>query len=120
MSAFSIFLHDFDDACCLTQRIEKLNEKYPFLLKTNLAIVRVEIESWYLAGINNTVASKVDLKRIKSTNNISKEDFNEMIPKNFDSRIDFMNELLKEFSIDTAKKKNNSFDYFCTKFVNKL
>ncbi|NQU04751.1 MAG: hypothetical protein HQ568_01560 [Calditrichaeota bacterium] len=85
-----------------------------------MAIVRVEIESWYLAGMSDEVAPRLGLKGIKSTNDINKEDFNSMIPKDFDSRIDFMNELLKDFSINTAKKKNNSFDYFCTKFVNKL
>ncbi|MFW6029499.1 MAG: hypothetical protein ACOCRO_04515 [Halanaerobiales bacterium] len=34
--------------------------------------------------------------------------FNNLIPRNFDLRIDFMQELLKYFSIDTGKRKNKS------------
>jgi hypothetical protein len=50
------------------------------------------------------------------TDELTKEDFNGLIPPKFDSRIDFMFELLKYFSIDTAEKKNQSFRFFITRY----
>jgi hypothetical protein len=50
-----------------------------------------------------------------STEDISKKQFNNLIPKGFDSRIDFMLEILKYFSIKIAKQKNKSFRYFLQK-----
>jgi len=40
-----------------------------------------------------------------------------LIPKKFTSRIDFMSEILKKFSIEIAKQKNNSFQYFVEKYM---
>jgi hypothetical protein len=39
-----------------------------------------------------------------------------MIPKKFDSKIDFMIEILKYYSIDIAKQKNGSFKKFIDEF----
>ena len=49
---------------------------------------------------------------LASTDELTKEDFNRLIPRRFDSRIDFMFEILKSFSIETAARRNNSFDFF--------
>ena len=50
------------------------------------------------------------------TDNLTKEDFNGLIPGKYDSRIDFMFEILKYFSIDSAGKKNHSFRYFAERY----
>jgi hypothetical protein len=50
------------------------------------------------------------------TDDLTKEDFNRLIPKNYDSRIDFMFEILKYFSIDSARKKNHSFRFFVERY----
>ena len=47
---------------------------------------------------------------------MTKEDFNARIPKKFDSRIDFMFEILKSFSIETAARKNQSFHFFVNRY----
>jgi hypothetical protein len=43
---------------------------------------------------------------------MTKEDFNALIPPSFDSRIDFMFEILKSFSFVTAARHNRSFQFF--------
>ena len=43
-----------------------------------------------------------------------------MMPERFDSRIDFMMEILKLFSPVTAMDKNSSFQYFMTKHFSAL
>ena len=37
-------------------------------------------------------------------------------PGKYDSRIDFMFEILKYFSIDSARKKNHSFRFFVERY----
>lgn len=75
-----------------------------------------EIEGWYLAGLGNTEAEKFKIRTFSETDTITKEQFNALIPKTFDSRIDFMLEILRIFSIEIAKQKNRSFRYCIEKY----
>jgi hypothetical protein len=75
-----------------------------------------EIESWYYAGLTTESALSLDVPDFPFTDNLTKEDFNGLIPGKYDSRIDFMFEILKYFSIDTAGKKNHSFRYFAERY----
>ncbi|MEM3394055.1 MAG: hypothetical protein QXY79_03310 [Candidatus Methanomethylicia archaeon] len=59
---------------------------------------------------------KIKIPAVSNTEIISKEQFNGYIPKDI-SRIDFMIEILKNFSMEEAKKRNNSFRYFMKKFI---
>jgi hypothetical protein len=79
-----------------------------------------EIESWYLAGLTAKDLEKlnIDYKK-KKTDNLTKEQFNRLIPKKFISRIDFMQEVLKHFHLETAKQNNQSFKYFLEKYIQK-
>ena len=81
-----------------------------------IAIVVKEIESWYLAGLDNKQSKNLKIPILNSTDDITKEKFNQLIPKKFDSKLDFMTESLKCFSIETAKLKNKSFKYFIEKY----
>ena len=84
-------------------------------------IVKKEIESWYIAGLSDTNLKKLKIKLTAKgkkgdiTGNMTKEKFNKLMPKRFDSRIDFMLEILNQFSLNTAKKRNKSFSYFISK-----
>jgi len=82
----------------------------------NILVVIKEIESWYLAGLDDHACITLDLKPCTLTDGITKEQFNSLIPKKFDSRVNFMIEILKIFSIETAKTKNRSFRYFIEKY----
>lgn len=76
-----------------------------------------EIESWYLAGVDKDKAKIMKVKYIDDTNKITKEKFDMLIPKRL-CRLSFMIEILKNYNIDEATKRNNSFRYFINYFNN--
>jgi hypothetical protein len=81
-----------------------------------LQIVIKEIESWYLAGMDDNFARTYNIKWYKNTDNITKEDFDKIIPKKLLPRENFMIEILKSFSMDQAKIRNKSLRYFVNKY----
>jgi len=110
------FLRDINQSLCITARKEKVANTYGELIDLNKIIVVIkEVESWYLAGLDNNNCKELGLEAFDRTDETTKEQFNSLIPNRFDSRIDFMQEILKRFCIKTAKEKNASFDYFMSK-----
>ena len=73
-----------------------------------------EIESWYLAGFSQDNAEKYKVKFIYCTDDISKEKFRSMVPKDFNP-VSFQVEILKSFDTVLATMRNRSFNIFCTK-----
>jgi len=111
-----IYVEDFDKGPCFTFKREKIKEKFEELKNENIIIVKLEIESWYLAGTNDKIfKDRIDLKKIISTDNISKGLFEEYIPNNLTKK-EFILELMKFFDIKRAKERNKSFSYFITKW----
>jgi hypothetical protein len=82
----------------------------------SIVIVIMEIESWYYAGLPDDALQKFGLPSLPSTDGLTKEDFNALIPPSFDSRIDFMFEILKSFSPVTAVRHNRSFKFFFERY----
>lgn len=112
-----IFLHDLVEHPCFTICKEKIIEKFSQALDQNaIVIAKQEIESWYLAGIDRSHCERLKIKYVKDTEKVNKEKFNNIIPKTF-IRTDFMIEILKVFSIEEAKERNNSFLYFHSKYL---
>jgi hypothetical protein len=74
-------------------------------------VVIKEIESWYIAGLRDIESKKFGIQTFSTTDSLTKENFSNLIPKRYDSRLDFMIEILKNFSAETAKQKNKSFRY---------
>ena len=99
---------------CIRKK-QKIQGKLRNIDKTRIIVVIREIESWYLAGLDGINCRKLGVRPFNITDNITKEQFNNMLPEKFDSRIDFMLEILKCFSIDKAKEKNRSLKYFLEK-----
>jgi len=116
MGADYIYLTDINSSPCITAKKEEIQKKHPNIDKDKIIVVIKEIESWYLAGLDNKVCRQLKIKNFANTNNVTKEDFNSLIPKKFTSRIDFMSEILKNFSIEIAKQKNKSFRCFVEKY----
>jgi len=116
MGASYIFMADINDAPCVTAKKQRLKRKYKSLRLDRVIVVIKEIESWYLAGLDVETYKKFGIRYTPQTDSITKEQFNALIPKRFDSRIDFMAEILKVFSIDVAKRRNSSFRYCLKKF----
>lgn len=112
------FVTDINDKPCVTAKKQKVRETWKVTNEDKIIVIIKEIESWYLAGLDEKALSKLKIScshLLRDTDSLSKEKFDTLIPRKFDSRIDFMLELLKNFSIQTAKQKNRSFNYFFEK-----
>jgi hypothetical protein len=117
MGADYICQSDLDEAPCASKRKEKLIEKFSSFEESKIIVVKIEIESWYLALLDDNVCKRFKIKPsdIKNTDHITKEQFDMLIPRKFDSRVDFMVEILNCASIETARQRNTSFKYFVDK-----
>jgi len=112
-----IFVADMDNEPCITQKKQKIIEKYEIIEPDKIIIVKKEIESWYLAGLDNNSLKKLKIKEnLDKTDNIGKGKFNNLKPSKFISSSGFKQEILKHFNIDVAKQKNSSFNYFARKY----
>ena len=116
MGADYIYLTDINDSPCVTAKKREIQSEYKNINNDKVIVVIKEIESWYLAGLDNKVCKQLKINNFANTEYVTKEKFNALIPKKFTSRIDFMSEILKNFSIEIAKQKNNSFQYFVEKY----
>lgn len=116
MGADYIYMIDINNSPCVTAKKQETQNKFKNIEGERIMVVIKEIESWYLAGLGNAQANKFNIRNISETDTITKEQFNRLIPRKFDSRIDFMLEILKFFSIEIAKQKNRSFRYCIEKY----
>jgi hypothetical protein len=112
-----IFVADIDQERSVRDKKQILYYRFGDIDGKSIVVVIREIESWYLAGISLDAAQELGVADQAETNCMTKEDFNALIPPQFDSRIDFMFEILKSFSIETAVKKNDSFRFFVTRYL---
>lgn len=83
----------------------------------NIMVIIQEIESWYLAGIDDTGAKALGIHAPARTDFVTKEHFIRWIPRYYPSKIAFMIEILKHFSLSVAVEKNKSFRFFLEHFV---
>lgn len=116
MGADYVYVADIDNFECVTGKKGWIINQLEELDSDKILVVIKEIEAWYLAGIDEENSGK-GIENLSDTNEIFKEDFNELIPENFDSRIDFMQEIIKSFSVETGKAKNDSLSYFFSKYI---
>lgn len=117
MGADYIYVTDIDQVPCVTAKKDGTQHRLRNIDKEKIIVVIKEIESWYLAGLGNAQAEKFKISAFTETDDITKEQFKNLIPKTFNSRIDFLLEILKSFSIEAAKQKNKSFKYLVEKYV---
>ena len=109
---------DIDYHNSVRQKKKMLQMRFSNLSTEKIYIVIKEIESWYFAGVTNMFSREMGIPPLKDTNDLVKEEFNMLYHRRFKSRIDFMLEILKNYSITTAIKKNTSFAYFAEKHLN--
>ena len=116
MKADYIFARDFNDSPCITTKKEKITGEFKQITEDKIIVVVKEIESWYLAGLDENTSKKVGIrKKIRTEDRITKEDFNQLIPKNM-PRIEFMRNILENYDVEIAKRRNRSFGYFLNKW----
>jgi len=111
-----ILVADIDTERSVRDKKQLLYHWYPNVNGNSIVVVIMEIESWYYAGLPAESLQKFGLPTLPSTDGLTKEDFNALIPLAFDSRIDFMFEILKSFSPTTAALHNRSFKFFFDRY----
>ena len=111
-----IFVADINDAPCVTAKKEEIKKRFGNVNKDKIIVVKKEIESWYLAGLSEGKCKDLRIPSFRVIDGITKEQFGKLIPKDLGSEIYFMQEILKFFDMETAKKKNESFRYFVEKY----
>jgi len=109
------YIVDMNDEECIPAKKQKILARFNYINEEKIIVIRKEIEGWYRAGYDEERARKWKIKPIIDTNSLTKEQFNRLIPPHFTYRLPFMWEILKHFQIETAKKKNISFNYFFEK-----
>jgi hypothetical protein len=83
----------------------------------HIMVIVQEIESWYLAGINDIGAKALGIHVPARTDFVTKEHFIGLIPRYYPSKIVFMIEILKHFSLSVGVEKNKSFRFFIDHYV---
>lgn len=118
LEASLIFVSDLNKSPCITAKKVELIKSYKNLNKKNIIVVVRTIEGWFLAGLDMDMCKTLGLVYISNTNTneINKREFKDIIPKNFISEIAFRIEVTKRFSLEVAKKRNISFNYFMNNF----
>ena len=114
------FLSDLDShtSPCISSKKDERIREYSNLDPSNIIIVKEEIESWFLAGIDASLNQFKDWIIPDNTDNITKEDFDAMLENhNIDSKIDFLNKISRNYNFDLAVKRNKSFKYFLDKLI---
>jgi hypothetical protein len=109
-------LRDYDEGnqkCqCISERKNFVKNKFKNIRKDQIIIAIDEIEAWYLAGIDAESASDLGIDLFTHTNNVNKCDFVSKLEKSeYTYKKNFQMEIIKKFSIDTAREKNDSFQY---------
>jgi hypothetical protein len=115
MGAECLYVTDLDRAPCYTFRKEAIVNRIPRLHPRRIFVVRPVIEGWYLAGLSEEAARKLRIELPRSCDECDKQKFNALIPQRYDSRLDFTIEVLKQFSVEEARRKSTSFDYLLTR-----
>ena len=102
---------------CITERKRSRFDELEGLIELDkIIIAREEIESWFLAGVNTDldVFSKFTIP--DNTENISKEDFDEMIQDASFDKFEMFLLLAKYYDFDLALKRNSSLKYFVDRY----
>ena len=102
---------------CVTAKKCATMSQHPHLQIDRIAVVAPEIEAWYLAGLDKAACEALRIREFQNTNSLTKEHFMELISSTRRSEIDFRMDALSEFSLEVAKRKNDSFAYFCRKYL---
>ena len=115
-----IFLSDLDSDYhpCITSMKEERNDKYDGLDYSKIIIVKEEIESWYLAGVDNSLDIFKKWEIPDSTDEIKKEDFDKIYKTSFDSKKNCLIEIAKHYNFNLAINRNTSFKYFLNRLSN--
>ena len=110
-----IFVVDIDGFPCITVRKQNKLDTIKGLKERNIYVVKHEIESWYLAGLDSGSCRKFRIEYRAETSTLTKNYFDQLRYIKQNTHTLSMIEMLEVFDINVARKQNASFDYFCKK-----
>lgn len=119
MPADLIFLADKDTHPCITSKKQELTTHYKHLSPDNIVVISREIESWYLAGVLDDPDFALRHRLPADTDNLSKEQFIWHMPESCKSRLLFMLEIVKVYSLEKGCGRNKSLKYFFRKHLDR-
>ncbi|MBN2208098.1 MAG: hypothetical protein JW759_02215 [Candidatus Coatesbacteria bacterium] len=112
-----IVIGDYDRGPCITAATSRIRRRTGAGASAKVAVAVKAIEAWYLAGLDQSSRVELGINTLQeTTDHISKGRFNRLIPKRYDSRVHFMIDILRSFSVETATMRNVSFGYFISKY----
>ncbi len=82
-----------------------------------IAVVVMEIESWYVAGADDGFLLGCGVTPFGATDRLTKEEFDLLIPRRYISRVEFMLDLLEHYSLDRGVERNRSLGYFLHRYA---
>ncbi len=113
-----LYFCDFDSEICIAKKKDVIKEVIERIDVEKIIVVREEIESWYLAGIDNDFLRNLGADSLIESvpKYITKEQFNNLIPKDM-PRIMFLRKILHNYEISKALKNSKSLGYVFRKFL---
>lgn len=114
-----LLLSDLDShtyPCITSRKDQRINELDGEITPDKIIIVVEELESWCLAGIDTTIDEYADFIVPESTDDITKEDFDEILSNTSFNKNKLLNFLSFNYSVDLAVKRNKSFKYLLEKY----
>ena len=112
-----LIVTDIDRCPCVTSKKKEFIDKIKNIDNNKIIVVIKEIEGWYLAGLDEKSLKRIGIRRkLKDTNNITKNEFMELVPKEKMPK-EFALEILSLYSLDVGIQKNQSLKYFIKKYL---
>jgi hypothetical protein len=113
------FLIDNDESPCVLGRKGELLRKVKSLQISSIVVVIEEIEAWYLAGLTAQGREQLDIEAFDNTDDVNKERFDRHRGETYKSRVEWMIEMLRSYSLEEGVLRNSSLRYFATKFLHR-
>lgn len=117
MEADYLFVRDLDRFPCVSAAKEALQKVHPRLDPNRIQVVKVEIESWYCAGIGQGRLADSEMAACAETEWITKERLNAELPSRRPLRILALAEILESYDLERAARRNGSLRYFLEKHL---
>ena len=111
-----LLIRDMDDRPCVTATKEAIASRISGLSWDRVVVVPREIEAWYLAGLDEAACGELGLDRVADVDSVTKEQFDQLVGGKRQHQ-PTMDEILKRYNIEVARRRSPSFRYFWQKHV---
>jgi len=112
------YLTDMNTSPCVSEKKTSIcNKKFGEVDLSNIHVVKAEIESWYCAGVEDVLCQRLKMRIPFNTEGMCKEHFQTIVSKSkCRSETECLMEILDQYNMDLAKRRNQTFDRFCGKY----